>query len=679
MAFDGLQFEIGADARQLYKEFEKIGARARSAAGLISGYFAAIGGGLLAGAGTLGLALQQVVSTGSEMESLQSRLTTIMGSSEAAQARMGELFQFAVSTPFNLDGVVNAEVTLRGFGAAAEELLPGLIDFAAGSKTELSQAAIDIGKAWNQGATGMESDGARVLRSQMELRTGLDLTKVSITKFREELLTELNTGMFHGAAAALSMTMEGTIANLEDQWTQFKLAVADAGVFDNVKVLLQEVLLIIDQNRDALGEMARVASTVLWDAVKGIVLAIGYGLDQTEGWAYAFAKVGEFAALAGQAQVDALQATASAAERVTGALGMDGVSGKLHGAASYLDHLSDTTGGLAADAHAWAGGIDVSNDKLAKAMQLLDDTEAIAAKLGTGASGELRPPGGAPKAAGDDKAAKRRQQELEQEIDAALNFADEMAHIGDTETEQAKAELDQRLDDLEAFHAEGLIQGQLYTDTLTAIYQNYNDTLGEIQADALKKQAEADEKAAKQRRDMLFDELGLVADIAGGMSDLWVTESGKQTAASRAAAHTSVGISEAIAVMAGFEKGPVYGALNLVAVGLQAIKAHSDINKAHQGRVFAPDVAPDEITMLRSELGGILNSQAVRRYGADTVQAMNAGTYGGGVQVLELRVNDTVQRAVIHQQLNGNTELNRALGSAARNRAPGLSGRLAAA
>jgi len=675
MAFDGLQFDIGANASQVYREFQTIAARAKSVASTMSGYFAAIGGGLLAGAGALGLALHQVIDTGSEMESLQSRLTTIMGSSVAAQERMGELFQFAVSTPFDLAGVVGAEVTLRGFGAAAEDVLPGLIDFAAGSKTELSQAAIDIGKAWNQGATGMESDGARILRSQMELRTGMDLTKMSIVDFRKELLTELNTGMFAGAGLALSKTMSGLIANLEDEWTRFKLAVADAGIFDNVKALLGEILQLIDQNRASLGQMAEIASGALWDGVKLLVLGLGEAADLTEAWGFVLAKTGGYLNGIAANFLEDWRVTALAAMDVADALGQKGIASSLFDAASGIAEIQGGMKRTRDNAYAWADGIDITNDKLATSRKLISDAEAAAAKFGTGASGELRPTGGAaptgdPGAAAKD--AELRQKWLEQEINDALDFADQMAGLRASETEQAKAQLDQQLADLEAFHAEGMLQGTLYTDTLTNIYRNYYDALGEIQADALKKQADADQKAAEAKRAAWMANLGAVGDIAGGISDLWASETGKQTAASKAAAHIQVGISEALGIMSGFEKGLVFGGLNAVAVGVAAIKAHSDINKAHQGRVFG---MPDEVTMLRQEMGGIVNSQALRRYGPETVQAMNSGTWSGGPQVIEMRVNDTVQRAVIHQQLNGSTELNGAIRGASTSRAPGLSGR----
>ena len=56
-----------------------------------------------------------------------------------------------------------------------------------------------------------------------------------LADFRAALLDTLNEGMFAGGAAKLSQTFSGMVSNLEDEWSRFKLQVADAGVFDNVK------------------------------------------------------------------------------------------------------------------------------------------------------------------------------------------------------------------------------------------------------------------------------------------------------------------------------------------------------------------------------------------------------------------------------------------------------------
>lgn len=241
-------------------------------AGIFSGPMAALTGALSVG-GIVALG-KGFLDAGAEMETFEVRLGTLMGSTSEAKARMKELYEFAAVTPFNTAQVVGAEVTLRGFGASAEAIMPGLIDLAAVMGMDLPQAAIDMGKAWNQGAAGMESDGAKVLRTMMQQRSSVDLTKMSIEDFREVLVETLNTGAFAGGAARMATTFKGLVSNLEDSWAGFQRQVADAGLFDNVKEALALTLDGINANTEASKEWAQIISDDIWFAVKGIAYTL---------------------------------------------------------------------------------------------------------------------------------------------------------------------------------------------------------------------------------------------------------------------------------------------------------------------------------------------------------------------------------------------------------------------
>jgi len=241
-------------------------------AGIFSGPMAALTGALSVG-GIVALG-KGFLDAGAEMETFEVRLGTLMGSTSEAKARMKDLYEFAAVTPFNTAQVVGAEVTLRGFGASAEAIMPGLIDLAAVMGMDLPQAAIDMGKAWNQGAAGMESDGAKVLRTMMQQRSSVDLTKMSIEDFREVLVDTLNTGAFAGGAARMATTFKGLVSNLEDSWAGFQRQVADAGLFENVKEALALTLDGINANTEASKEWAQIISDDIWFAVKGIAYTL---------------------------------------------------------------------------------------------------------------------------------------------------------------------------------------------------------------------------------------------------------------------------------------------------------------------------------------------------------------------------------------------------------------------
>ena len=250
-------------------------------AGIFAGPMAALTGALSVG-GIVALG-KGFLDAGAEMETFEVRLGTLMGSTSEAKARMKDLYEFAAVTPFNTAQVVGAEVTLRGFGASAEAIMPGLIDLAAVMGMDLPQAAIDMGKAWNQGAAGMESDGAKVLRTMMQQRSSVDLTKMSIEDFREVLVDTLNTGAFAGGAARMATTFKGLVSNLEDSWAGFQRQVADAGLFDNVKELLAGVLDYINQNQEATKEWAKVVSDDLWVGLKAVGYVVAGVVDSSRG------------------------------------------------------------------------------------------------------------------------------------------------------------------------------------------------------------------------------------------------------------------------------------------------------------------------------------------------------------------------------------------------------------
>lgn len=349
-----------------------------SMAAVATGAVVAAGAGLA----TFGAGLGSVMEAGSQMESFQTRLTTMMGSAKDAQDRLQELVQFAATTPFDIPGVVGAEVTLQAFGADSKAIMRGLIDFAAGSGTELGQAAIDLGKAWNQGAVAMESDGAKMLRSMIQARTGIDATKMSIEDFREALQTELSIGKFAGAAMALSTTWEGIVSNMEDNWGSFKRAIADAGVFNNVKLFLGSMLNLINQNQEAIGKLANLISSALWEGFKLIVQGVAEAIDLTEAWAFIVAKVAQALVQAGadylRVTLDIVNALAIGAET----LGLSKDAALLDAVGDRLNSALLATDGMAAGMGEWAASIDITNDKLGTTTALLQAAEATAKLIG---------------------------------------------------------------------------------------------------------------------------------------------------------------------------------------------------------------------------------------------------------------------------------------------------------
>jgi phage tail tape-measure protein len=334
----------------------------------------------LAGVGlAAGTVYGGVLGAGAQMETFANQLTTMMGSAEAAKARLGELVQLAATTPFEIPEIVQAEVTLQSFGANTEQVMRGVIDYAAGANQSMSQAAIDIGKAWNQGAAGLESDTGKALRAAIALRTGVDLTKLSIEDFRAELVTELDTGKFAGGAMRLASTWTGIVSNLKDAWSGFVRQIADAGVFENTKFLLAEILNIVNQNQVAFGAWAKTISTVMWGAIKFVAQELAIAADNAELLGIVLGTVGSiFSNAAADIANDVLKLLNSFAA-VTDALGQDAMTRKLDIAGDLVLMLRSGLRGMADDAGAWADSLNPGLDRLAEVNALLAGAEGAAA------------------------------------------------------------------------------------------------------------------------------------------------------------------------------------------------------------------------------------------------------------------------------------------------------------
>lgn len=633
MSLGDMMLQIGLDARGVEPGISRIG---RSLSGL-AGIAAAAGTAL---AGMAGMFAHGVIQAGAEMEGYEVKLTTLMGSSAEAQARMEELFSFAATTPFELGPVVGAEVTLRGFGAAAEEIMPGLIDFAATTGSDLSQAALDIGKAWNQGATGLESDAGRILRKQVELSTGMDATKMSLEDFRAALLDTMNEGMFAGGAERLSKTMSGMLSNLADEWTRFKVEVGDAGFFDNVKGALSLTLDLISENREGIGEMARLTSTGLWGAFKLVAEIIGVAATGVQGIA--------LGVVAATGKVRALEL---AFQRLVGA----------------SPEVIAATQAMKDEADEWVASTLAAGTPLERVRDLIAEAEERARGFGAAlddagkdrGGGTTRAPGGGE---GDDKAARAAQDALAAQFDEALAFSDSMAALGATDTERIEAEYQERLALLHQYQAEGLLSGQLAADSEVAIRRDRDAQLAELDAARAEEEKRiAEEKATREK--------ALAESVFSGLAGVWQQSletyqafAGEQERMQKASAVTSILVSGAEAVMRAFGQfGWPAGLGPAALVGIQSGLQIAAVAKAHQGTGWQAGsaMAPDERrTTLRQE--AVLNSQATRQLGEQGIMALNGGQ-GAGTTEINLTVGRASQREVIRSGLVTGGLLHRAI------------------
>jgi len=666
---ESLQIVIGADVSGVEDALGSLKGIAKGTGAALSKAATsalAIGSGMAAAFTAGGLALKEALDAGSEMEAFESRLTTLMGSSEAARGRMAELFDFAATTPFELDQVVAAEVTMRGFGADTEALMTGLIDLAAGTGGDLNQLAIDFGKAWTQGAAGMESDIGKVLRAQMQARSDIALTDMAIEDFRTLMEETLSEGMFAGGATKLSQTFSGMVSNLKDEWSRFKLEVANAGVFDNVKEVLRDTLALIGQNREEIGKMAGIVSDVLWFGFKSVGMVAAGILDTFYSWKSALFAVGSVAAnvdqiisFMGVHALDTLTAMARA-------IGNTELRDALGDMAYDLDSHARAAGRTAEEMRAIAVESANSTDHAMRLAAYFNEIE----QSSSGAADSTREIAqvGAPAAGGTGGTTKADDTLLKQ-MQAALDFADEMAALDDSELQREQAVYEARIAELKTYYKARLITDQLYADTKLAIDNEYNTNVATIEAARAAAAQEQLDKELAARRAATQESIQLSVTYANAAGSLFGTmaEMSETFNAENKAAQKRALVAQAIMstyASAAMTASSVPFPANIPLIGgaiAQGLMQVAMIQKQHQGGITygGASMAPDEVPTVRLTGEASLSRSTTRALGEQGVNALEAGRMAP--TEITLRVGRVAQREVVRTNLQGDSLLQQRL------------------
>ena len=496
--------------------------------------------------------LSGVLNAGAQMEIYSNRLITMMHSTSAAKERMKELFDFAVKTPFNIEQVVSAEVAMRGFGAETKKLMPGLIDFAATTGQDLSQAAVDIGRAWSFGATGLRSDSAKMIKGMIELRTGIKPATMDIETFRKSLLSVLNEGDFAGGAERLSKTYTGMISNLEDEWFRFKMEVADAGIFNNVKGALAETLDIISDNKKEIAATAKVTSTLLWDAIKGVTFAAAYMVDTFASLGTPIVNAEQNMREFGAASLEVFATVADGALSVDEALGVATKKEKDNVVALHQWAIAARQSALENKAViASAYGISATN----AVEKFFQNAEARAGEFGTVLEDLVNQPPNDNKGGGSGKGKKQKEtlikdSTIEDELKAAKKFQESLTDIamsGERErqapikqtTKEVWEEMQERLRIENQYQSDGVYNEKEGAEARAQIYHEYSRKIRAI----AEQDAEERKKIADKNQQWFYDK---------GKSDIEeMKKIAKENAAALAdAAQSFVGSLKAIASMA---------------------------------------------------------------------------------------------------------------------------------
>jgi hypothetical protein len=235
-----------------------VAGRARDAAGAVAGLTARLG---IIGAGGAFLFNQQFVRGAADFQRYRTTLETVMGSAEAAQARLNELSAFATRTPFSVAEVVSAGVALQTFGvrgAAADAALQGAGNAAHTFRTSLDQAITAMAAAGRGELDPIERFGiqarteGRAIVMQWE-QDGKQMRATIDKNNRAGIMATVArawNGMAPGAMEKAMDQWDGLLSNVKDAWSSFTRTIAEAGPFQFLEQQLRDILAWVERLKE---------------------------------------------------------------------------------------------------------------------------------------------------------------------------------------------------------------------------------------------------------------------------------------------------------------------------------------------------------------------------------------------------------------------------------------------
>lgn len=245
---------IGDKGKQSLESIDRQGKKANETLRSMDGLVAAVTTGFI------GLAAVNVgrglLETASSFEKLETRLTTIQGTSAAAKQSMSWITEFTAQTPYELAQVSDAFVKLNAYGFDAVKWMPMLGDTASSMGKGLNEAVEMFADATTGEFERLKEFGVRAKQEGDKatfswVENGKQMT-VSAQKNQAGISEALDQvfARFEGGMKAQATTWEGMTSNMADAWTAFKLDVMSAGIFDELKGGIEEVLVTAKRLKD---------------------------------------------------------------------------------------------------------------------------------------------------------------------------------------------------------------------------------------------------------------------------------------------------------------------------------------------------------------------------------------------------------------------------------------------
>lgn len=258
------------------KGMAAVGSAAAGMASITVGALAAVATGM-------GVAVKSGIEYNAQMENYTANFKTMLGSEEAAVAKVNELKKLGASTPFEMSDLADATTTLLAFGVEADDstgILTMLGDVSLGSADKLQRLTNAFGKAESLGKMTGET-------YQQMVEAGFNPLKI-ISEQTGESMEELQDRMSKGGISAEELTAAFKIATSEGG--QFYKGMETASTTfdglistlkDNANSLIGEVVKPISDSLtttllpQAIGAVSTLTDAFAKDGIPGLINAAG--------------------------------------------------------------------------------------------------------------------------------------------------------------------------------------------------------------------------------------------------------------------------------------------------------------------------------------------------------------------------------------------------------------------
>ncbi len=206
--------------------------------------------GALLGLGA-GALVKSIITTASEVESLQVRLKFLTGSAEDSAKAFETMTKFASQVPFSLEDIERASpllLTVADDVDQLNELLSITGDIAAVSGLSFEATAGQLQRALAGGISAADLFRERGVKAFLGFEEGVQYSAEQTSQHILKLFRD-GTTTAKGATEELKDTYQGQVSMMQDAFRELKLVIADAGLFELTAQAVEKITAVLKDEK----------------------------------------------------------------------------------------------------------------------------------------------------------------------------------------------------------------------------------------------------------------------------------------------------------------------------------------------------------------------------------------------------------------------------------------------